>query len=48
VGSKTFLEKIAVNSLGRRGALAGRDDHLAIRGRNATGGVQSRHRRPHA
>ena len=43
-----FLKQIAVNRLGRGGALAGRDNHLAIRGRDATGGVKAQHAGPHA
>ena len=36
---QAFLKQIAVDRLGRRGAIPGRDDHLAIRWRHASGRI---------
>ena len=45
---QTFLEQIAIDGLGRGGALAGGDDHLAISRRNTARGIKPRHSRAHA
>ena len=45
---EAFLEKIAIDRLRGSRALTGGDDHLAIGGRDATGGVETRNTRPHA
>jgi hypothetical protein len=44
---ETFLENIPVDGLSRCGPLSGGDDHLAVRGRYATGGIQAGDARPH-
>src|SRR5688500_4766462 len=45
---QAFFEKIAIDRLSGGSALPGRDDHLAIGRSHATGGIESRHARPHA
>src|SRR5205807_3339247 len=44
---QAFLEQIAIDGLGRGGALAGGDDHLAISRRNTARGIKPRQGRAH-
>src|SRR2546423_5037286 len=48
MGGETLFEKIAVDRLRRGSTLAGGNDHLAVRRRDAARGIQPRHTRAHA
>ena len=46
--SEALVKEVSIDRLCRRRALTSRDDHLAIGGRNATGGIQTLHACSHA